>query len=918
MLAQVGLEAHAGRRPGQLSGGQQQGVAIARALVTQPDVVFAYEPTGALDTGTAAEVLALLRQAVDTLSATVVMVTHDPTAASYADRVLFLADGAIADQLARPTADQVAVRMTALTAADGTHRFEVSGIAKPATRAALREPTAWLTDQRAVALSGHSGKIDAVAVLATPGTPTGDLADQVRQAVAGKAKVHTGDGRGGVEEPGVAEAKEVLTGLGGSFGGVATLVAVFTAAGTVALCVGQRSREFALLRAIGATPRQLRRSIAIEALLIAPIAGAVGCLPGIALAHWWFGQLHDKGAVSEPVRLHVSWIPLVSAVGAGVLAAVLAGLLAARRPAKIKPGQAMSEAAVERFRPGVIRTVLGAGALVGGVVLARVAAGESGGDAANLALGVVMLFMLAVSLLGPIIARLCAWLISLPLRAGGAPAGLAAANTRANSRRLASAITPIVLAMAFSSTLVFLHTSEDHARDYQRRAGIVADHIVSAPDGLPADTAARAARTPGVRTTVVLLRAGVLVSTASGETRMLTSAAAQGVSATGDALRTVQDLDVRTGDQSAIGRPDTVAVDALLADAADVEVGDRLQIVLPDGSAARPEVVAVYGRGLGVAQLTLPRAALAPLGTVTDRDGYAEAQDEDREINVWANTTMAAVLGGFAAVAAANTLVMTVLDRRHELSTLRLIGSTRRQVLGMIRWEALLVGAAGVAIGTAIALITLNPMTRGITGASPYVPPSLYVAFAGAALLVGLLSSTLPARPGSRCAGRAWSARARSSDHPPRRPPGRCDRREWVPEPPSQVTGHGVRTRDVGADTGGSRGARPQGARGPDGQGRHPVRGARGRRRPRGPRARRRRADRGGLAARRRRGRRRARRLAGHRPADAPHQASGRAPGGVRGAAAGHRAPCSSRRPTWPTTRTRPDWSGSTPRPGSG
>ncbi|MER0244997.1 ABC transporter ATP-binding protein [Streptomyces sp. HSW2009] len=116
VLAQVGLDAHAGRRPGQLSGGQQQRVAIARALVTRPDVVFADEPTGALDTGTAAEVLALLRHAVDALAATVVMVTHDPTAASYADRVLFLADGAIADQLTRPSAEQIAARMTSLTA----------------------------------------------------------------------------------------------------------------------------------------------------------------------------------------------------------------------------------------------------------------------------------------------------------------------------------------------------------------------------------------------------------------------------------------------------------------------------------------------------------------------------------------------------------------------------------------------------------------------------------------------------------------------------------------------------------------------------------------------------------------------------------------------------------------------------------
>ncbi|MEI5103349.1 ABC transporter ATP-binding protein [Streptomyces sp. PmtG] len=116
VLARVGLGDKGGRRPGQLSGGQQQRVAIARALVTQPDVVFADEPTGALDTTTASEILALLRSAVDGMGATVVMVTHDPAAAAYADRTLFLADGAIVDRLERGTAAQIADRMTALTA----------------------------------------------------------------------------------------------------------------------------------------------------------------------------------------------------------------------------------------------------------------------------------------------------------------------------------------------------------------------------------------------------------------------------------------------------------------------------------------------------------------------------------------------------------------------------------------------------------------------------------------------------------------------------------------------------------------------------------------------------------------------------------------------------------------------------------
>ncbi|GHE84879.1 ABC transporter ATP-binding protein [Streptomyces longispororuber] len=116
VLARVGLGDKGRRRPGQLSGGQQQRVAIARALVTDPDVVFADEPTGALDTTTAAEVLGLLRGAVDTMGATVVMVTHDPNAAAYADRTLFLADGAIVDRLERAPAARIAERLTALTA----------------------------------------------------------------------------------------------------------------------------------------------------------------------------------------------------------------------------------------------------------------------------------------------------------------------------------------------------------------------------------------------------------------------------------------------------------------------------------------------------------------------------------------------------------------------------------------------------------------------------------------------------------------------------------------------------------------------------------------------------------------------------------------------------------------------------------
>jgi putative ABC transport system ATP-binding protein len=115
-LARVGLAERARHRPAQLSGGQQQRVAIARALITEPDVIFADEPTGALDTRSAREVLGVLREATDRDGRTLVMVTHDPVAAAVADRVLFLADGRIVDELAGPRADVVADRLTELSA----------------------------------------------------------------------------------------------------------------------------------------------------------------------------------------------------------------------------------------------------------------------------------------------------------------------------------------------------------------------------------------------------------------------------------------------------------------------------------------------------------------------------------------------------------------------------------------------------------------------------------------------------------------------------------------------------------------------------------------------------------------------------------------------------------------------------------
>ncbi|GIF06959.1 ABC transporter ATP-binding protein [Actinoplanes siamensis] len=114
VVAAVGLADRLGHRPAELSGGQQQRVAAARALVTRPEIVFADEPTGALDSRSSGELLRFLRHAVDEYGQTIVMVTHDPVAASYADRVLFLRDGRVVSQMTEPTADRILDAMKGL------------------------------------------------------------------------------------------------------------------------------------------------------------------------------------------------------------------------------------------------------------------------------------------------------------------------------------------------------------------------------------------------------------------------------------------------------------------------------------------------------------------------------------------------------------------------------------------------------------------------------------------------------------------------------------------------------------------------------------------------------------------------------------------------------------------------------------
>ena len=177
-------------------------------------------------------------------------------------------------------------------------------------------------------------------------------------------------------DPGAAD-RETLVAIFGVLGGIAGTVALFVVAGTFALAIAQRRRETAVLRALGATPRQVRRLIAAEALIVSVVAAALGALAGRPLALAIVGFLADHGAAPSGFELGHSWIPLAAAVGGGVGMAQLAVIAAARRAGRVRPAEALRDVAIEHGRPGLLQLLSGVLCLAGGGAMAMLFSGEA-------------------------------------------------------------------------------------------------------------------------------------------------------------------------------------------------------------------------------------------------------------------------------------------------------------------------------------------------------------------------------------------------------------------------------------------------------------------------------------------------------------------------------------------------------------
>ncbi|MCP2343013.1 ABC transporter permease [Actinomadura rupiterrae] len=630
-----------------------------------------------------------------------------------------------------------AERVTVLTA-NGPRTYKVVGTAdRP-----------YVAPDEAQRLAGHPGQVTAIGVWG--GDPK-----VIKQAVQGtNAVVATGDERGTVEFPGVGAARTKLVSMGGALGGTSLIVALLAVVGTFGLAVQQRERELAMLRAVAATPRQLRRMLGREALLVGALATVPGALAGLPLGGWLHGRMVAGDVVPGNLPLVLGAFPPLVAGVTTVLAAWLAARVSARRITRLRPVEALGEAALTPPRVPVPRLVAGVAAVAAGVVLSFVLRSVHTDAAAGpLTPLTALLFTTAVALLGPPLARGAIALAAVPLRASGGTGELAAANLRTSARRLASVITPLTLMIAMSGTLLFAQSTLTGAAAKQARTGTIADYRLG--PAVPAATADRLRQVPGVRavTEVVHSRVRAVDSPYS----------VQGVTPSG--LAATMDLDVRDGSLDRLG-PGTMAV----RDGIGMKVGDSVSFALADGTRTTQKVVAVYRRGLGFGDLTLPYDLVAahsdsPMGTVlvsapgVSKDALRRALPPGVmiggavEANKGASGSSAVnylalgLIVAFAGIAMVNTLAMAVAGRSRELALLRLAGATRRQVLRMLRWETLAVAVIATALGAVIAFWTLTAYGAGMTGdASPHVPAPAALGIVAVTTLLALAATALPAR----------------------------------------------------------------------------------------------------------------------------------------------------------------------------
>ncbi len=627
---------------------------------------------------------------------------------------------------------------------------------------------------------GQYAEID---VRAKPGTDDTALLAAVRQTLPAADTIEASTGRALADEQDrmIAEGTRSMSTVLLTFAGISLFVGIFIIANTFTMLIAQRTKELALLRAVGAGRRQITLSVLAEALLVGLTASIGGLLAGIGIASGlkallngpWEANLPDGPLVIAPSTV-------IGSLAVGVVVTVLAALLPSVRASRIAPVAAMSsveqpatqKSLLVRNTVGLLFAAIGAGGLLGG------AAGKSvklvGLGAGALMIGV---FVLTPLLSRPVIALFAPALRKL----FGTPGKLARDNAVRNPRRTAATASALTIGVTLITALTVVGASVNKAADDSSASDLKADYAVAMDNYsmLAPEVAGRIAQLPGV--TAMSVERQVPVESADGDTSWLTGVDA----ATFDRL---VDIEVGSGSADALKQGKLLTTTGY-AQRNGLTVGSTLDITYPDGTRATLTVGGLVESNSEISGFVAPDSLVGPHaapGTGLHRvlvKGDAGATPElkqalrdatggnplisvkgEEDVKAENNRAINAVLNvmygllGMSVVVAVlgvvNTMAMSVFERRREIGMLRAIGLDRRGIGRMVRLESLIIALFGGVVGVLLGIVTAWAATRTMAGSlkniTLVVPPVQMVAFLVAAAVIGLLAAVWPAHRAAR------------------------------------------------------------------------------------------------------------------------------------------------------------------------
>ena len=557
------------------------------------------------------------------------------------------------------------------------------------------------------------------------------------------------------------------------FAGIALLVGSFLVLNTFTVLVAQRSRDLAMLRALGATRRQVAYSVLGEALIVGLVGGTFGLALGLLLA---LGIQRGFGAIGMDMPyagLTISWQAIVASYAVAVVVTVLAAWLPARRASRIKPVAALREASSAARRPLRGRTIGGTVVLGVGVLALVVAAARTPSSLALVGVGAVLVLAGGVMVSPRLVSATLAG-AAHGTRGHLATAHLALENGRRNPRRTATTASALMIGLMLVSAFGVFGASSEASSDAAISRTLKADFVVSSVNGklFAPDVAARVAAAPGIG----------LVSTITVAPVLLDGAAQTITGADPSTIAQAIALEFVSGGLADVHGANLAVDDKTAADRGWKQ-GQTFTVALP-GSSEQMRIAAVYRSDLGASGLIAERTELERLGwphqdgtvfavlkpgadaaatssalattlasypNVVARDAAQQKEAMRAQVRqllalVYGMLALAVVI---ALLGIVNTLALSIVERTREIGLLRAVGATRRQVRRMITWESLVIALYGSVLGAALGLLVGQAFARamrdeGITEVA--VPWGTLMVVLVLACAMGLVAAILPAR----------------------------------------------------------------------------------------------------------------------------------------------------------------------------